>query len=295
MSGMKTKSGVNLFDYLDYRKFLADYFRHGKEMNPHFSHRLFARKAGLASSGYLIEVSSGDRKITRKKLGNFVKGLELDEREALYFERLVAFTQAGTHRERQHRYELLLQALPPRAAHLKRSQMQYFSKWYYVAVREALAICDVKDRYDVLAAKIYPPLTESQARTAVRALEELGLVERDAKGRWRSRHASLLRRGDEASPVLVRAFQGEMIARAREALETVPQAYRDISSLTMSISADGMRRVKEAVDAFRKHIREIVASDRGEDRVAQLNVQVFPLTAFDGLPTSAPEPPHAID
>ena len=38
--------GAEIYRYLDYRKFLADWFREKKEANPLFSHRAFARKAG---------------------------------------------------------------------------------------------------------------------------------------------------------------------------------------------------------------------------------------------------------
>lgn len=278
---MNAKAGIRIFDYLDYRKFLADFFQHKKSVNKHFSHRLFARKADIKSCGYFSEVVSGTRNLSRNKIAKFALGLELDDREKVYFERLVAFNHAKTHQARQTLYENMVKALPLKIQHLKQGQMEYFSNWYYVAVRETLSICKVKDDYEALASRLQPRITATQAKSAVRLLEGLGLVERDAEGHWRARHVSLLSRRDESSPLHVRAFQSEMIAKAREALETVPQQHRDISTVTMSISAGGMERLKGAVDEFRKRVREIVQSDQGEDRVAQLNIQVFPLTRIE--------------
>jgi uncharacterized protein (TIGR02147 family) len=278
---MAEKSGINLFDYLDYRRFLADFFQLKKSLNKHYSHRLFAAKAEIKSCGYFSEVAGGVRNLSKNKVPHFARGLELDERERVYFERLVAFNHAKTNQAKQALYELMVQALPPKHQQIKRTQMEYFSKWYYVAVREALAICRVRDDYDELAAKLRPRITPAQAKSAIRLLGELGLIARDSEGAWRVRHGSLLSKRDEATALLVRSFQGEMIGKAREALETVPPGRRDISTVTMSISAQGMDRLKGAVEDFRKRVREIVQSDRGEDRLVQLNIQVFPLSQIE--------------
>lgn len=278
---MTSKPSILVYDYQDYRKYLAEWFEHRKSLNRHFSHRLFARKAGIKSCGYFSEVVSGTRNLTRSKIPLFARGLELDAAEAAYLERLAAFNHAKTHQAKQALYEQLIKALPTKVQPLRLGQMEYFTKWYYVAVREALSICKVKDDYEELAARLQPRITAAQARGAVRLLESLGLIERDAGGHWRARHASLLSKRDESSPILVRAFQGEMIGKAREALESVPQEHRDISTVTMSISGEGMGRIKAAVEEFRKRVREIVQSDRSEDRVAQLNIQLFPLTRID--------------
>src|SRR4051812_43484275 len=119
---MGTKCKVNIYEYLDYRKYLVDYFRYKKSMNRFFSHRLFASKAGLTSCGYFSEVASGVRNLSKNKIAHFAKGLELDDRAAAYFERLVAFNHAKSDLARKKLYEEIIKALPARAQHLKRSQ-----------------------------------------------------------------------------------------------------------------------------------------------------------------------------
>jgi uncharacterized protein (TIGR02147 family) len=282
---MQPELGISIYDYMDYRRFLEDYFRLRKTMNRHFSHRLFARKAGIKSSGYFREVTTGSRKLSKGKLPGFAKALELDERERTFFERLVAFNDAKAAPARRLLYEQVLRSLPPRVQQLKLSQMEYFSKWYHVAVREALSVIPVSDDPEPLAAALRPPITAAQARASLKLLAGLGLIERDAGGCWRARHASLLGRRDESAAVLMRAFQGEMLDRAREALESVPPSHRDISTTTMSVSAQALGRLKGAIEDFRKRVRDIVGADSGEDRVVQLNIQVFPLTRFSHLPT----------
>jgi uncharacterized protein (TIGR02147 family) len=290
---MKTELGISVYEYMDYRAFLADYFRIRKSMSRHFSHRLFALSAGIKSSGYFSEVTGGLRNLSKGKIPGFARALDLDERERVFFERLVAFNDAKPNQAKHKLYEQVIKALPSQAQQVKLSQMEYFSNWYYAAVREALSVLSVSDDYDALAAAIHPPITPAQAKGAIRLMENLGLVARDAEGIWRAPHASLLGKRGEASAVLMRAFQGEMIVRAREALESVPHVHRDISTLTMSVSPQAMGRLKRAIEDFRKQVRGIVRSDSGEDRVVQLNIQMFPLTRFAHLPVPSVEEIHA--
>jgi uncharacterized protein (TIGR02147 family) len=46
----------------------------------------------------------------------------------------------------------------------------------------------------------------------------------------------------------------------------------------MSVSAQGLERVKAMIKECQQRILEIVQSDTDEDRVVQMNLQVFPLT-----------------
>ena len=81
-----------------------------------------------------------------------------------------------------------------------------------------------------------------------------------------------------STALLVRGFQTEMIELAKQALIAVPKDEREVSCMTMSVSSQGMERVKAALKECRQRVLEIVQSDHGEDRVVQMNVQVFPIT-----------------
>ena len=269
---------VSIYAYLDYRKYLADYYQARKALNKHFSYRLITDKAGIPSTGYFSEVLSGRRNLTRAKIPKFAKALGLSAEEESFLALLAAFSHAKTDGAKQAVYEAIVRALPVKTQRLKRSQQEYFSKWYYVAVREALAIHPVSDDVDALAAALLPPVTAAQARGALRLLESLGMIERDPAGRWRAAQTSLLSQQDESTALLVRGFQGEMMDLAKRALTDIPKNERDISCVTMSVSGRGLERVKALIKDCQQRILEIVQSDSGEDRVVQMNLQVFPLT-----------------
>ncbi len=275
---MDAKPALNVFDYLDYRLFLADFFAFKKSLNRHYSHRLFARKAGINSSGYFSEVLSARRQLPHAQVPAFAKAMDLGEKETAYFGLMVAYGHAKTDAARRSVYALMLAAMPVHVQQVKQSQMEYFAKWYHVAVRETLAIVAVKGDGDELADVLDPPITAPQARAALRTLERLRLIARDGDGCWRATQVSLLSPDAPEAGMLLREFQREMMGKAAEALERVPQAERDINCVTMSVSPQGLARIKALAAEFHRQVLETVQSDRGEDRVVQLNVQVFPLT-----------------
>lgn len=271
-----------VYRYLDYRKYLGDFCAGKKALNRGYSYRLFCRKAGINSPGYLSEVIGGRRNLSKSYLPKFAQALDLDDQERSYFETLVAFGHARTDQARQSLYELLLESAPLKVQKLRRSQLDYFSKWYHVAIREALSVHPVPGDGEELADLLRPAITPAQAKAALRLLADLGLVERDAEGRWKARHASLVSRGDENESLLYRAFRKEMILRALDALDQVPADRQNSSCITLSVSAAGMDRILGHVEEFHRRVLETVQSDAGEDRVVQVNVQVFPLTRWDG-------------
>ena len=269
---------LSIFEYLDYRKFLADYYQFKKSLNPHYSHRMFARKAGINSSGYFSEVLNGNRNLAKNQIGKFALAMDLGEKEKAYFDLMVAFCHAKSDAARKSIYAMMIGTLPVHVQQLRRSQMEYFAKWYHVAVREALSIVSVKGDGEELAAVLDPPVTPAQAKAALRVLERLRLIARDPEGCWRATHASLLSPEDPGAGLLLRSFQREMMAKASEALERVESSRRDISCVTMSVSGAGLERIKGLVADFHKRVLEVVRADHAEDRIMQLNLQVFPLT-----------------
>ncbi len=273
---------ISVFEYLDYRKFLADYYRYKKSQSKYFSYRLLVDKAGISSTGYISEVINGIRNLTRTKIPKIGKALSLSERELEYLEALVEFNHAKTQASKQIAYGNLLNALPPKAQRLKQSQLEYFSKWYYVAVRESLAIYDMRENYEELARLLRPNILPSQVKAALKLLESLRLINKDAAGRWRATHSTVLSQTDESAAFMVRSFQGEMIDLAKHALQTVPKEERDITTNTMSVSPAGLERVKGILKECHKRILEVVQADKAEDRVFQLNLQLFPITYPQG-------------
>ena len=53
-----------VFSYVDYRRYLADYYAHAKKCHYGFSFRVFSKRAEISSSNYLRLVIDGKRNLT---------------------------------------------------------------------------------------------------------------------------------------------------------------------------------------------------------------------------------------
>jgi uncharacterized protein (TIGR02147 family) len=83
-----------LRDYVNYRKYLRDFYREKKFVNPSYSYRLFSRLAGFAAPNLLKLVMDNQRNLSRESAHKFAKGLGLGT-DTEYFVDLVDRNQGG--------------------------------------------------------------------------------------------------------------------------------------------------------------------------------------------------------
>jgi uncharacterized protein (TIGR02147 family) len=269
---------VHIFDYLDYRAFLRDFYVAEKAKARGFSHRAFSRRAGLKSSNYLNLVIKGERDLSADAATRFARGCGLVKAEADYFCELVAFGQAKTAELRNRCYERLARFRRFRTAHkLEQAHAAYHGAWYMPAVRELAARADFRDDPKWIAAVLEPAISTAQARDALATLTALGLLVREARGRLRQAD-SLLTTGDGPLGHHIVNYHRTMIDQAKHALDRVPREERDISSLTLCVSDEALPRLKERIAQFRRELLQTAELEGAPSRVVQINFQLFPLS-----------------
>jgi len=255
-----------------------------KRINPRYSHRLFARRAGLTSSGLFAEVASGKRQLSRASLLRFSKAMKLGANEQAYFECLVAFNQAKSMEERNHHFAKLNALRGARVDIVGSERYEFYRHWHNAAIRE-LVNCrrmrgEAAEDFAALGQSLEPPLRATQARRAVELLLRLGFLVRGEDGVLRQA-APLISTGDlGAAPTAldVDNFQMAMLDLARKALDKLPRARRDFSTLTLSLSEAGAAEAKAEIAALRKRLLALAERDAKPDRVQQFNFQSFPLS-----------------
>jgi len=270
-----------VFRYLDARRFLGDYYRYKKATSRAFSYRAFSRKVGLGSPNYLKLVIDGERNLTSEMAGRFAAGVGLAGKARTYFVDLVAFTQAKTTDEKAACYERLIRFREHREVHrIDLAYGQYHRDWYIPAIRELAFREDFQHDPAWVARQLLPPIRESQAREALELLEELELLVQGEDGRWRPADA-LLSTGPEVKGMHYVQYHRTMIGRALAALDELPPADRDISSVTVTLGPDGVQLLKERLRSFRRELLQQSAEETDPRRVLQVNLQLFPLTRGD--------------
>lgn len=267
----------DIFSYLDYRKFLHDLYADRKSKARYFSYRYLAQKTGLKSVGFFTWVLQGKRNLSPRLVLKFAEAFKLNKQETGYFELLVSFNQARSHEEKKHYFDKIASQKRSSAKLVDADQYEFYAKWYYSALREAIGVLPFKDDFARLGKSLVPPISASEAKRSVDLLEKLGLVEKDAEGRYH-RMDSTLTTGESWKSVAIAHFQLQALDLARQAVDRFTKAERDMSTLTLSCSAETFAQIREKLKGWRQELAELVKNDPRPEAVYQLNFQAFPLS-----------------
>ena len=275
------KNGTwNIFTYSDYRKLLSDFHQlQNQSIKGSFSFRAFSKRVGFAAPNYIQQIIAGDKNLSRAASYKIAEAMKLSKKAREFFTTLVDFNQAQDDKEKTYHFEKLLTFKDYTAAQkISVDQYEYFSQWYHVAIRELVALAAFRNDPKWIAKKLQPNISPAKAEEAMRLLKHLQLIQQDDEGKWNTAHQHITT-GPEAFAIGVKKFHQQMIKCGFEALNQAP-ALRDISSLTMSLTAEEYREVKNRIARFREEIQNYLSENncgRG-DRVCQLNYQFFHLT-----------------
>jgi len=271
-------AAIDVVNYLDYRAFLRDYYVEKKARGRGFSHRAFSRKAGLRSPNYLKLVMDGERNLTSSMAERFAKALDLEGEFAEYFLDLVNFNQAKTASARNKHYDQLSNSRRFKKAHrLDLAHAAYHSSWYMPALRELAGRADFRDDPSWIAKTLCPSISKAEAQRALNTLIELKLLVREKDGSI-SRGEAQLATETETRSLHIANYHRSMMERAAESIDLFPAHDRDVSSLTLCVGIEGIRRYKERIQRFRKELLDLESLEDEPSQVIQINFQLFPLT-----------------
>lgn len=268
---------VRVYDFMDFRAFLKAFYEEKNQQDKKYSHRYFASKAGVNSSGFFASVLSGKRNLTSTMTLRFSKALGLSPKEEEFFEVLVSFNQARTYPEKEHFYEKLLSLQPVKISVLGKFQHEFYSKWYYSAIRELLNFYYFKDDYSALAKRLRPSIRPEQAKRAITVLEKLGLIKKNGKGTYKQTTA-IISSGNEEKSVNITRFQLETSELAKQAVVQAGDDTRDFSTLTLTLSDDSYKQARLEIAGLRRRLLAIAERDKKVNSVYHLNFQLFPMT-----------------
>lgn len=276
---MNKENTAPLYEYSDYRKFLMDYYAGKKRANPGYSHRVFAKQAGLSSPSHLLMIINGERNLSIKTIEKFAEGLKLSGKEKKYFELLVLFNQTNDLQTKAKYFsEIMTLKLASKKLHkLEKEKFDFLSKWFVVAIYVLVDIRGFKNDPHWIAKRLGGNITSSQAAEAIESLLKLGMLENSEDHSLRQVSGAITVPDDTRS-VAVFNYHQTMIRLASEALRLIPASSREMNGATISIPHDKLPEIKEKIRAFRKEINQIASSFENPDEVFQLNIQLFPLT-----------------
>jgi uncharacterized protein (TIGR02147 family) len=269
----------SVFKYNNYRHYIRDYYLEKKRTTGYFTYRYFAQRAGFASPVFIKVVIAGKANLSNKSIEKLCQAMDLPLADCEYFKNLVWFNQAKT-AEKKHQFLEKLRDLNQQysAEVLETDKYDFYSKWYYSVLREIVPNCDLYDDFAALGALLTPALKKRETKKAVKLLEQLQLLQKQADGSYKQAR-KLISTGSEVESLAVRDLHLQMANLAEEAIENIPKKERDISGLTMGMSRNTYKRIIEELKNFRERIIRIIAEDEDTvDQVYRLNLQFFPLS-----------------
>lgn len=276
---MFSRNKINIYEYLDYRKFLLDFYELEKSLDSTFSYRVFATAVDMDAS-LLLKILQGKRHLSSKSLQSFIDFFKFKEGKAEYFRQLVAYGKAKVDEDVRTLFESLQKMRPAACRELDEARYRYFQQWFYPMVRSALDVFCYKDESDGAALGLccIPKLTAAQVNAAVTALLQLELAERSPDGRVvpTEGHVKTKERWHSAC---ISNYQSSIAELAKNSIENTPKEERDISTLTMALDSSQIQKIREILADARKSIVKVVNAMPSDvcDSVYQLNFQLFPM------------------
>lgn len=268
---------IDIFNYTDYCAYLRDYYEEKRKKQPFFSFRYFGQKVGI-DAGNLVKIMHGKRHLSPLAVKKFLSFIKFPTREARYFETLVQFKKAKKEQDNKILFEKLMAIQRIDPYRLEPMQYEFYREWYHTVILALFHIIDFKGGYKELAAMTQPPVSAKQAQESVDLLLKLNLVRKEADGRIIPTN-NVISTGDNWKSLAIRLFQQQNIKLALEAFERFPASERDISTVTFAVAQDDMEEIKRVTVEYRRTVLQIASASEKADRVYQMNIQLFPLSA----------------
>lgn len=270
----------SIYEYINYREFLGDYYKYQKVSAKKFSHRIWAAAAGFSASNFIKNVIDGKKDLGPSSIPKMIQACSMKKKEGSYFALLVAFAKAKKDSEKNKYYNEIVEIRNKRKVEpISEKQFRYYSKWYYPVVREIINGKKVGVDFSELAKIVQPEISYSAFANAVNELLKIGLV--FIKDGTYHQSSNLIKKEIGVISLAVRNYQSDMLDHAKQVLRELPPEERSISSVTLKINKNKYDELATRIDEFRKELLQIAAGDENSDTVYQVNLQLFPLSKRD--------------
>ena len=279
----KQQKQPSIYEYNDFRKFLADYQNARVTSEQTFTKSEFSRLLDLPNTrSYFTDVLKGKR-VTQTFVERFIKVIRFSRDEAQFFSTLVRFNQARSIEERELAFRQLIDLNRTPSRILDKKMVEYYSHWYNSVVRALLEVEAFTGDYTALARKIRPAVSERLVRRTIKLLLELGLAHKDTDGVIKPAEKSICA-SENLKKELVRHFQLQVIALIQKKMMETPVEMDFSLTNTISLSRHGYQRLIKLLEQFQGQLRSLIHKDEGSaDRVMMLSAALTTVSKQENL------------
>ena len=266
---------LDIYQFTHFRKFLEEYQAARAKAEPGFTRTEICNLLGLEKSrSYFADVLRG-KKVSPRMVAKFIEILELDKKEAKYFETLVQLDQAKSDAARDAAMQEILKQHPNPQHIVNEDAYEYYSRWYNSALFAILDAMDVTDDMAPVQKRIFPKVPLGKLKESLALLERLGLTRKNEEGFWKPTKESISS-GPYNNADLVKQYQLQCFELSKQALMTPPKKPTVMSTLTFSISSEAYKKLEAELQEFKAKARRIIGEDKEKaDGVYQMNIHLF--------------------
>jgi transcriptional regulator with XRE-family HTH domain len=251
-------SNTHLSDWqrTHFRHWLQNRFTARCQKNSRYSLRSFARTLGLDAST-VSQFLSGKRAPSKKSALAICEKLEATPKDLRVLGML-----GGAGRE------------PDDFHSLAEDTFAVLADWYHFALLELTFTAGCQSDAAWMARELGLPVQE--AKTALERLTRLGLLEKK-NGKFRKTRESITNHTGIQTSAARKKLQKQILSKALEAIDEVPQEEKDITSMTMAIDPKNLDRAREMIKKFRRDLCALL-EDGQPARVFNLAIQLYPVS-----------------
>jgi uncharacterized protein (TIGR02147 family) len=276
---METPKEPNIYKYLDYRKYLLDFYNFHKKNTRGFSYRSFAKKANLNTENYLKRVIDKEIHLTKTYRNKFAIACNLNKNEKEFFFLLIDYAKTKKISIKEHYLKKLnTLSLNETQKEIKYDQYDLLNKWYNIVIRSLVTMEGFNPTAENIAKKLKGFVTKSEVQEALKLLTEKNFIQlKDGKYALTDRH---IKTRDEVLTPLIQHFHSQMIPIGVKALKLKPLEEREVQALTLGVSKNKAKEIKKEIkEFFNKIVLSVSDSDEEKpEEVWQFNLQFFNFT-----------------
>jgi uncharacterized protein (TIGR02147 family) len=273
----------NIFEYIDFRQYLADLYKAKRSIDPGFTHAYICHQLGQPNSrSFFNNVIKGRKNLTSVFIELFIKIFGFGNDESKFFRALVNYNQAAGTDEKEFYFDQIVQLNRTPYSLIHKDAYDYYKNWYHSTIRSLLAIIDFKDDYKTLGNALCPAITLKQARESVELLKRLGMVKEDANG-FVKPVEKVLSTGQSVQNDILQQYQVECFELGKQAIINKQNKPCTTITYTVHVSEIGYKRILSRIEQCKSEIQSIIHKDEAPpERVYQVNLQLFPKSKPSG-------------
>lgn len=268
---------TSVFDYSDYRTFLATHFEVEKKRQKSFSTRFWCKKLGIKSTATLNMILRGHRDPGPDVVEKFATYFAFDRDERLFFEQLVRLAKQSDPTKRCYHMQRLQDLHPKKVIELlSYKAFNVMSHWYCLAIREMVQLKDFSPDPTWIARRLKYKVGLPKIAQTLQTLQQLNLLHCDDTGKWHQTQEEIGTSHDIAQEA-IKQFHEQMLTLASESIRNTPLQERLVTGITFNIKKEDLPALREELFRLQKAVYQKYQVPTG-DETYQFNIQVFPLT-----------------